>query len=109
MSDQGPPAGWYPHPGMAQTLRYWDGTAFTGDLAPAPYQGPAPTGEVSDTVQTIGWVCAFVFPIVGFVIGCLCVSQGPKSEGWWMIVVSVIFAGIGASFFLGLASSTTYA
>lgn len=95
-TDQGPPPGWYPHPAMTGTVRYWDGERFTGALAPAARS--VASGEVSDTVQTIGWVCAFLVPIVGFIIGCLCISQGPKSEGVWMIVVSVIFAAMALAF-----------
>lgn len=29
-----PPAGWYPHPEMVSTLRYWDGVAWTDHIAP---------------------------------------------------------------------------
>lgn len=29
------PPGWYPHPEMANTQAYWDGTAWTGQVAPA--------------------------------------------------------------------------
>lgn len=28
-------AGWYPHPVMADTLRYWDGEKWTDQVAPA--------------------------------------------------------------------------
>lgn len=94
----GPPPGWYPHPDMARTLRYWNGADWTGEVAPMPAGAqPQVGGEVSDTLQTIGWITAFVFPLAGFVIGCLCVAQGPKSEGWWMMVVSVIFAFVGVA------------
>jgi hypothetical protein len=33
-----PPAGWYPDPALARTLRYWDGNAWTGRRAPATGQ-----------------------------------------------------------------------
>jgi len=36
----GAPAGWYPHPSMANTLRYWDGQRWTDQVAPGP--APAP-------------------------------------------------------------------
>lgn len=42
MSDQSPPAGWYPHPTMADTLRYWDGDAWTEHIAPAGGQQAGP-------------------------------------------------------------------
>ena len=29
-----PPAGWYPDPGDARALRYWDGAAWTAHVAP---------------------------------------------------------------------------
>lgn len=38
MSEQQPagtPAGWYPHPTMANTQGYWDGTGWTDQVAPA--------------------------------------------------------------------------
>lgn len=98
----GPPPGWYPHPAMAGTLCYWTGSGWSDHLAPMPAQRPG-NGEVSDTVQTIGWVCAFVFPIVGFVIGCLCVSQGPKHDGWMITAVSAIFGLFGLALIVASA------
>lgn len=86
---------------MAHTLRYWNGATYTSDVAPMPVrQG---SGEVSDTVQTIGWVCAFIIPIVGFVIGCLCISQGPKHDGWLITGVSVIFGLLGLALLVASA------
>jgi hypothetical protein len=32
MADMKPPAGWYPHPSMADTRRYWDGTFWTDHI-----------------------------------------------------------------------------
>lgn len=34
-------AGWYPHPDMAQTLRYWDGSEWTDKIAPVMGAVPA--------------------------------------------------------------------
>jgi hypothetical protein len=31
-----PPAGWFPDPGGQPLLRWWDGTAWTGDTSPLP-------------------------------------------------------------------------
>lgn len=46
------PAGWYPHDTMADTVRYWDGASWTGQVAPARGTGAAsvaaaPTGPES--------------------------------------------------------------
>jgi membrane protease YdiL (CAAX protease family) len=39
-----PAAGWFPDPWTAGTLRYWDGAAWTGWIAPGPSdQGASPT------------------------------------------------------------------
>lgn len=94
---QGPPAGWYPHPDMTGTVRYWNGSAFTGDTAPAPHSAGA-AGPISPSMRQMGWVCAFVFPIVGFVIGCIAASRGPKNEGTWMLVTSVVVQVLWISF-----------
>jgi hypothetical protein len=36
------PAGWYKHPSMADTRRYWDGQKWTDHIAPAETKRPAP-------------------------------------------------------------------
>lgn len=44
MSENDPavaPAGWYPDPEMAETLRYWDGSAWTEHRTPATPTQPA--------------------------------------------------------------------
>lgn len=41
------PAGWYPHPDMVDTVRYWDGSAWTGQVSPAP-TAPTPVSTAAD-------------------------------------------------------------
>jgi len=53
MTDQSPPAGWYPHPSMANTQRYWDGERWTDHIAP---QGtPAPGQQPADLKVPSNW------------------------------------------------------
>lgn len=47
------PAGWYPHPEMAQTLRYWDGENWTESTAPAPAAVTAAPASSGPGVFTI--------------------------------------------------------
>lgn len=46
--------------------------------------------EIGGTVYVIGWFCAFLLPIVGLVIGGLCMVNGPKREGSIMVAVSIL-------------------
>lgn len=47
-SDLSRPAGWYPDESMANTVRYWDGSTWTGQVAPATPASHTP-GEPEDT------------------------------------------------------------
>ncbi len=67
------PAGWYPDPTPAApnapTLRYWDGTAWTGHVTPSPAAAPAGP-STGDGEPLAGWwwrVLAFVLD--GIVLG----------------------------------------
>lgn len=51
------PAGWYPDPTMADTQRYWDGSAWTDHRAPAtPAAAPAPR-SASGSAQIVCQFC----------------------------------------------------
>lgn len=63
-------AGWYPHPSMAQTRRYWDGNAWTDKIAPAeparrPDSGPS-TSKIAGGVA-LGVIAAAL--AAWFVVG----------------------------------------
>ena len=49
---------------------------------------------------TIGWVFAFLFPLVGFVIG-FCLPRKHSQQGVWIMAVSVV---VGVTF-LAIRSS----
>ena len=55
-SDQAGPealAGWYSHPSMADTRRYWDGQRWTDHIAPADVSPPAPTDAAAHPASRI--------------------------------------------------------
>ena len=63
-ADRTAPAGWYPDPGGAPSLRWWDGGRWTERLAPAaaPLGEPATPARVPDgaAVDTV-WIWLVVF------------------------------------------------
>jgi hypothetical protein len=61
-------AGWYPHPSMANTRRYWDGQAWTDRIAP----GEPPVNSGPSTSKIAGGVLLGVLAAVAavwFVVG----------------------------------------
>jgi uncharacterized membrane protein YhaH (DUF805 family) len=85
--------GWYPHPRMADTQRYWDGERWTSHIAP---MAPKPTVTVRQlsTIDRSGevvgaCVLAVVLPIVGFFYGAYLVTKD-EPKGWLAIVVSAV-------------------
>lgn len=76
-----PPAGWYPHPRMADTRRYWDGEKWTDHIAPGgPVPSPALTGAAAETrssqgLEIAGVVMMVIFPIGGFIAGCVLLGR----------------------------------
>lgn len=107
MSEQGPPPGWYPHPGMTGTLCYWSGNGWTEHVAPMPH-APQPAARPGGPLETVGWVCAFLVPIVGFVIGCVFVSQDRKQTGWGMIILSSVIGLFAFAYLVQVSTATTY-
>lgn len=96
MSEQPkPPPGWYAHPQMVDTLRYWDGAAWTEQVAPgASGVAARQTKSTSETLSTAGWLSAFFVPIVGFIIGCVLLTKRPREAVGMMllaIVMSVVW------------------
>lgn len=57
-----PAAGWYPDPGGARTLRYWDGRAWTDSYSPTPQ----PTTFVEGPNHALHAILTlFTFPLCG--------------------------------------------
>lgn len=62
------PAGWYPHPSMADTQRYWDGETWTDHIAPgaaSPVSAPQQSADprhwvgaltIAGALALVGWL-----------------------------------------------------
>ena len=85
------PAGWYPDPQMAGTQRYWDGRTWTGSVAPMAPASPVlmrpPRND--NGLETGGWICAFLLPIVGVILGIILAARG-NNKGIGILVVSIV-------------------
>lgn len=83
----GPPPGWYPHPEMPQTVRFWDGATWTGQVA--PMNGVQSVDDEPTLVIALGWVGAFLIPIAGIVCGIILMTKDRQAHGAAMLVVSL--------------------
>lgn len=60
-----PPAGWYPHPTMAATQRYWDGEGWTENIAPIPTpQALPPSRQQTSQILVAALVAGTVIGLV---------------------------------------------
>jgi hypothetical protein len=94
VTDQGPPAGWYPDPSQTNTQRYWDGRSWTEQRAPL-----APPKR-SDGDLTFGVLIGLALPIVGFLYGVWMLVKGNGNGGW--VILFSIFAALLWSFLLAV-------
>jgi hypothetical protein len=75
-----PPAGWYPDPAEPSVIRWWDGSAWTHHLQPAPQASP-------DLPAAPGWfttrnaVLALAVMLVLLALGFALISGGGESGG----------------------------
>ncbi|MBJ7347866.1 MAG: DUF2510 domain-containing protein [Thermoleophilaceae bacterium] len=114
-------AGWYPDPIRGFGERYWDGIGWSQDFTrqgpPAPvvvpgahYQpqvagsfGPPQVGadrsQDRSTLLTVGWICSFLAPLIGVIIGCMLKSRG-EDRGKWIIITSVLWMAFGVYFLI---------
>jgi hypothetical protein len=84
-----PPPGWYPDPANAAAQRYWDGSAWTQQIAAGvqPTQPSVPTGLVIG-----GYVSAVLVPLLGFILGFVAIKKHEgtgTNHGVWIIVTAV--------------------
>jgi hypothetical protein len=83
------PAGWYPDPADNAARRYWDGSAWTQQIAAGVQQTPpsVPTGLVAG-----GYVSAVLVPLLGFILGLVAIKKHDgmgTNHGVWIIVTAV--------------------
>ena len=72
-------------------MRYWDGTGWTEhrtDYLAAPAKKP-----VSEGMVAAGYILAFLFPIVGVVIGVIVMNRG-NGHGRWILALSLLFIAV---------------
>lgn len=100
------PPGWYPDPAQAGQQRYWDGTAWTQNVAPGVVYQPVggyPQSQTS-TYALLAIIMAFVFAPLGIVFGVMGrkeidasggakTGRGLATAGMWVgIAGCVLFA-----------------
>jgi hypothetical protein len=57
--------GWYEAPDMHQTLRFWDGSEWTDDLAPGPSQKTGPDAVTRVVIIALGFALGWFLIWVG--------------------------------------------
>lgn len=91
-------AGWYPHPSMVDTQRYWDGQRWTDHIAPATpardYEFDAALAQAGAPPEhgglvAAGYITALLLPLVGFIIGIVLLWKRP-GHGVAAMVLSVM-------------------
>lgn len=92
-----PAAGWYAHPTMVDTQRYWDGDAWTDHIAPGKPRGGAAPGHVgaqgeqnTTGLQVTGVLTAIFLPIIGFIIGIVLLAKNKTGPGLGCMVIAII-------------------
>jgi hypothetical protein len=95
-SDDGPsitPAGWYPDPEQSQTTRYWDGTRWTDQRAPAPAEGGGAFGATrGEVVFAAGCAVAMVIGAIGPWVDVVIASRGGLDGDGVIVLVAAIVA-----------------
>lgn len=84
---QTPPAGWFPDPEQPGTQRYWDGSQWTEQRAPA---GPTVEPDKgAGALVVVGYITAFLLPIIGFILGLILLVRRQTGHGLAVFVISI--------------------
>jgi hypothetical protein len=94
------PAGWYPDPNDPSTQRYWDGSQWTENRAPARAAAPASTNgkAIASLVLGILWLCS-IGSILALVFGYQGKNEidasGGAQGGRGLAVAGIVLGWIG--------------
>lgn len=55
-----------------------------------PRSDQKPTSSVSDGTIMGGYICSFLIPVVGFIVGIYCLAKDKAGHGIGMLVVSIL-------------------
>jgi hypothetical protein len=83
------PAGWYQDPTSGRQ-RYWDGVKWTDHFAGGSHVASAP--KVSNGLVIAGWICAFLAPLIGIVIGVIVMNQDKANKAG--LRITLVAAGV---------------
>ena len=82
-----PPAAWYADPENTNGMRYWDGGAWTEHKT--DYRAATPKPPPGEGMVAAGYIFAFLFPIVGVVIGAMLIRRRSR-HGRWVLALSLL-------------------
>jgi hypothetical protein len=109
-----PAPGWYPDPGTPGQQRYWDGTAWTGHVAPLQAAGTTAPGAGGTGIDTWLWqsivvtlMCCLPLGVAGIVNASQAsteIANGNLAEAQRKADLAKKFSlfGVGAFFVLGI-------
>jgi uncharacterized membrane protein len=105
-------AGWYDDPEDTDQQRYWDGDVWTEKRRPAPaFRLPPPDmhgaaarakakkADPASGVVVAGYICAVLFPLLGFVLGLTQINR--SKHGLNIVLLSVVLGYIYVKMALG--------
>ena len=83
-----PAAAWYQDPENPSGMRYWDGAQWTEHRT--DYLATPQPKRPSEGLVAAGYICSFLLPIAGLVIGAI-LLQRENDHGKWVLGLSILF------------------
>ena len=106
----GPTPGWYPHPTMTNTQRYWDGRAWTDHIAPgaAAASQPQSVEDPMTGLRLAAIIGALLMPIVGAICAVVLIAKGKTGIGVGTLILSIISFLFWANALFASSGSSSY-